>query len=45
HYNPLARYSLMTQHEEIHCSQFPGSLVGPFSPSCWNTTTRWLAIA
>jgi len=29
HYNPLARYSLMTQHEEIHCSQFPGSLVGP----------------
>ena len=29
HYNPLARYALMTQHEEIHCSQFPGSLVGP----------------
>ena len=29
HYNPLARYSLMTQHEEIHCAQFPGSLVGP----------------
>lgn len=28
HYNPLARYALMTQHEEIHCSQFPGSLVG-----------------
>lgn len=29
HYNPLARYSLMAQHEEVHCSQFPGSLVGP----------------
>ncbi len=29
HYNPLARYALMTQHEEIHCAQFPGSLVGP----------------
>jgi nitrilase len=28
HYNPLARYALMTQHEEIHCSQFPGSMVG-----------------
>ncbi len=29
HYNPLARYSLMAQHEEIHCAQFPGSMVGP----------------
>jgi nitrilase len=29
HYNPLARYALMAQHEEIHVSQFPGSLVGP----------------
>ncbi|GAA5128300.1 Nit6803 family nitrilase [Alloalcanivorax gelatiniphagus] len=29
HYNPLARYALMTQHEEIHCAQFPGSMVGP----------------
>ena len=29
HYNPLARYALMTQHEQIHCAQFPGSLVGP----------------
>jgi aliphatic nitrilase len=28
HYNPLARYSLMAQHEEIHCAQFPGSMVG-----------------
>src|SRR3954471_1492845 len=29
HYNPLARYALMAQHEAIHVSQFPGSLVGP----------------
>lgn len=28
HYNPLARYALMTQHEEIHAGQYPGSLVG-----------------
>src|SRR5882757_3913174 len=28
HYNPLARYALMVQHEEIHASMFPGSLVG-----------------
>ena len=23
HYNPLARYALMAQHEEIHAAQFP----------------------
>lgn len=28
HYNPLARFSLMAQGEELHCAQFPGSLVG-----------------
>lgn len=28
HYNPLARFALMAQHEQIHCAQFPGSLVG-----------------
>jgi len=28
HFNPLARYALMAQHEEIHCSHFPGSMVG-----------------
>lgn len=28
HYNPLARYALMAQHEEIHAAHFPGSLVG-----------------
>ena len=29
HYNPLARFALMAEQEEIHCAQFPGSLVGP----------------
>ncbi len=28
HYNPLARYALMTEHEQIHVAMFPGSLVG-----------------
>jgi aliphatic nitrilase len=28
HYMPLARYALMTQGEEIHCSHFPGSFAG-----------------
>ncbi len=28
HFNPLARYSLMAQGEEIHAAQFPGSMVG-----------------
>tara|TARA_B100001093_G_scaffold325040_1_gene310149 strand:+ start:2665 stop:3639 length:975 start_codon:yes stop_codon:yes gene_type:complete len=28
HYNPLARYTLMADSEQIHCSQFPGSMVG-----------------
>ena len=28
HYNPLFRYALIAQHEQIHCAQFPGPLVG-----------------
>lgn len=28
HYNPLARFALMAQQEQIHCGQFPGSMVG-----------------
>ncbi|WP_086932106.1 nitrilase-related carbon-nitrogen hydrolase [Agarilytica rhodophyticola] len=28
HYNPLARYALMADREQIHVSMFPGSLVG-----------------
>lgn len=44
HYNPLARYSLMTQHEEIHCSQFPGSLVGPIFAEQMEVTIRHHAL-
>lgn len=28
HYNPLARYALMAQHEDIHVSMYPGALFG-----------------
>ncbi len=44
HYNPLARYALMTQHEEIHCSQFPGSLVGPIFANQIDVTIRHHAL-
>ncbi|MDX5629127.1 MULTISPECIES: Nit6803 family nitrilase [unclassified Brenneria] len=44
HYNPLARYSLMTQHEAIHCSQFPGSLVGPIFAEQMDVTIRHHAL-
>lgn len=44
HYNPLARYALMTQHEEIHCSQFPGSLVGPLFAEQMSVTIRHHAL-
>jgi len=29
HYNPLARYAMMADHEQIHVAMFPGSMVGP----------------
>uniref|UniRef100_UPI000B241DB2 nitrilase-related carbon-nitrogen hydrolase n=1 Tax=Methylogaea oryzae TaxID=1295382 RepID=UPI000B241DB2 len=44
HYNPLARYALMAQHEEIHCSQFPGSLVGPIFAEQMEVTIRHHAL-
>lgn len=44
HYNPLARYALMTQHEEIHCAQFPGSLVGPVFADQMAVTIRHHAL-
>jgi len=44
HYNPLARYALMTQHEQIHCSQFPGSLVGPIFSDQMEVTMRHHAL-
>lgn len=44
HYNPLARYSLMAQHEEIHCAQFPGSLVGQVFADQMGVTIRHHAL-
>ncbi len=44
HYNPLARYALMAQHEEIHASQFPGSLVGPIFADQMEVTLRHHAL-
>lgn len=44
HYNPLARYALMAQHEEIHCAQFPGSLVGPIFAEQMGITIRHHAL-
>ncbi len=44
HYNPLARYALMAQHEEIHCAQFPGSLVGPIFADQIEVTIRHHAL-
>lgn len=44
HYNPLARYALMAQHEEIHCAQFPGSLVGQIFAEQMEVTIRHHAL-
>ncbi|MCF3640448.1 Nit6803 family nitriliase [Rhizobium sp. TRM95111] len=44
HYNPLARYALMAQHEEIHAAQFPGSMVGPIFAEQMEVTIRHHAL-
>jgi aliphatic nitrilase len=44
HYNPLARYALMVDHEQIHCAQFPGSLVGPIFADQMEVTIRHHAL-
>src|SRR5208282_863735 len=44
HYNPLARYALMAQHEQIHCAQFPGSMVGPIFADQIEVTIRHHAL-
>ena len=44
HYNPLARYALMTQHEQIHCAQFPGSMVGQIFADQIEVTIRHHAL-
>lgn len=44
HYNPLARYALMAQQEQIHCAQFPGSLVGQIFTDQIEVTIRHHAL-
>ena len=44
HYNPLARYSLMAEHEQIHCGQFPGSMVGEIFGAQTEVTMRHHAL-
>ncbi len=44
HYNPLARFALMAQHEEIHAAQFPGSLVGQIFSDQMDVTIRHHAL-
>lgn len=44
HYNPLARYALMAQHEEIHAAQFPGSMVGQIFADQMAVTIRHHAL-
>ncbi|MET0386513.1 MAG: nitrilase-related carbon-nitrogen hydrolase, partial [Polyangiales bacterium] len=44
HYNPLARYALMADHEEIHAAMFPGSLVGKIFADQISVTIRHHAL-
>ncbi len=44
HYNPLARFALMAQSEQIHCGQFPGSLVGQIFADQIEVTIRHHAL-
>ena len=43
-YNPLARFALMAKGEQIHCAQFPGSLVGPIFTEQTAVTMRHHAL-
>ena len=44
HYNPLARYTLMADGEQIHCAQFPGSMVGQIFADQIEVTIRHHAL-
>lgn len=44
HYNPLARYALIAQQEQIHCGQFPGSMVGQIFGDQMEVTMRHHAL-
>jgi nitrilase len=44
HYNPLARFALIAQQEQIHCAQFPGSMVGQIFADQMEVTIRHHAL-
>jgi nitrilase len=44
HYNPMARFALMQEREEIHCAQFPGSMVGQIFADQIEVTIRHHAL-
>jgi nitrilase len=44
HYNPLARFALMADHEEIHVAMFPGSMVGQIFADQMEVTIRHHAL-
>ncbi|MBU1333173.1 MAG: Nit6803 family nitriliase [Gammaproteobacteria bacterium] len=44
HYNPLARYALMADGEQIHAAMFPGSLVGEIFAEQMEVTIRHHAL-
>jgi aliphatic nitrilase len=44
HYNPLARYALMADREEIHVAMFPGSMVGQIFADQMEVTVRHHAL-
>lgn len=44
HYNPLARYALMADREEIHVGMFPGSMVGQIFADQIQVTIRHHAL-
>lgn len=44
HYNPLARYALMADHEQIHVAMFPGSMVGQVFADQMEVTIRHHAL-
>lgn len=44
HYNPLARYAMMTEGEQIHLAMFPGSMVGDIFADQIEVTIRHHAL-
>ncbi len=44
HYNPLARYALMADGEQIHASMYPGSFAGPLFTSQMEVNIRQHAL-